>query len=88
MCVVCNQPAEYFCKVTKASLCGLECKKKHLDIAQKQYKNYFESIIIYKSIIESVEIFAKHLSEKESPFLFSVMASLLEKPYLFQLVRR
>lgn len=51
ICVVCSQPAEYFCKVTKASLCGLDCKKKHLDVAQKQYKNYFESIIIYKSIV-------------------------------------
>lgn len=49
-CVVCQQPAEYFCKVTKASLCGLECKKKHLEVAEKQYKNYNESLAIFKSI--------------------------------------
>lgn len=29
-CVICGQAADYFCKITKASLCGLECKKKHL----------------------------------------------------------
>ena len=29
-CVVCSQPADHYCKITKASLCGLDCKKKHL----------------------------------------------------------
>jgi hypothetical protein len=32
-CVMCGEPAEHFCKITKASLCGIECKKSHIDLA-------------------------------------------------------
>ena len=34
-CVMCGQPADYYCKNTKAALCGLDCKQKHLEIASK-----------------------------------------------------
>ena len=30
LCVICGQPAEHFCKATRAALCGGECKRKHI----------------------------------------------------------
>ena len=51
-CVICSQPADHYCKVTKASLCGFDCKKKHLEIAEKQYKDFYHSILLGKSINE------------------------------------
>jgi hypothetical protein len=32
-CVMCAQPADHYCKITRASLCGLDCKKKHIEMA-------------------------------------------------------
>jgi hypothetical protein len=29
-CVMCGQAADNYCRITKASLCGLDCKKKHI----------------------------------------------------------
>jgi hypothetical protein len=37
-CVICRNKADYHCKDTKASLCGPDCKTKHLDISTK-YNN-------------------------------------------------
>jgi hypothetical protein len=34
-CVMCGEPAEHFCKITKASLCGIECKKTHIELAER-----------------------------------------------------
>ena len=46
LCVICLQPADHYCKVTRAALCGFDCKKKHLEIAEKQYKDYYHSVLI------------------------------------------
>ena len=30
LCIICGQPAEHFCKTTRAALCSMDCKKKHI----------------------------------------------------------
>ena len=77
LCVVCAQPADHYCKITKASLCGLDCKKKHLEIAEKQYKEYYHSILLFRSISEGFELLLKYLSEYHSPLVLSVLAQML-----------
>lgn len=53
LCVICGQPAEHFCKITKASLCGIDCKKKHIEIAEVQYKHHFQAAHLWSSIYQS-----------------------------------
>lgn len=48
LCVICREPADYYCKITKASLCGAECKKRHLELAEKQYKLYYQATQLWK----------------------------------------
>lgn len=31
-CFLCHQPADYYCKDTKVSVCGVNCKKAHLEM--------------------------------------------------------
>lgn len=56
-------------------------------MADKQYQNFYQSVYLNGNINEGITILCKNLADKESAFLFSVMASLIEKPYLFQLVK-
>ena len=86
-CVVCGQAAEYYCKSTKAALCGIDCKKKHLEIAEKQYKGNYQAVVLGESIIENMNMFCNYLAERDSPFLFSIFLSIIENPYLFMLIR-
>lgn len=44
--------------------------------------------MIEQHILEGFEILADYLIQKESPFVFAVLANLLEKPSLFQIVKR
>ena len=85
-CVVCAQPAEYYCKNTKAAVCGLDCKKKHLEIAEKQYKSHYQAVLLAEAIQENLSLFCDHLAEWDSPFLLSIFLSVIESPYLFMLV--
>ena len=48
LCVVCREPADYFCKITRASLCGADCKKRHLELAEKQYRGYYQAVNLWK----------------------------------------
>ena len=43
-CVICGEPAEHFCKVTKVSLCGIQCKRVHLEMSDSFYKQYLQNI--------------------------------------------
>lgn len=52
-CVMCAQPADHYCKITRASLCGLDCKKKHIEMAEHQYKHYFQAVNLWDTIHSS-----------------------------------
>ena len=76
-CVICCQPADHYCKITKASLCGIDCKKKHIEMAERQYKNYFQAVNLWEGIVNSFTEFLKFLENQESPLLFGVLSRLL-----------
>lgn len=54
-CVMCGANADHYCKVTKASLCGVDCKKEHIALAEKQYKNYFQGVNLWQSLFTSFQ---------------------------------
>lgn len=31
-CFLCKQPADYYCKDTRVPVCGVDCKKAHLEL--------------------------------------------------------
>jgi hypothetical protein len=53
-CVVCRNKADFYCKDTKASLCGADCKLKHLNIAKKYHEDELKANYIYGEIISSL----------------------------------
>lgn len=87
-CVMCAQPADHYCKITKASLCGLDCKKKHIEMAEHQYKHYFQSVNLWEAIQSSFVELLEFLETHENPLVFGVLARLLDKPHLFMVAKQ
>lgn len=65
----------------------MECKKKHLEVAEKQYKHYLQFVTLWEAIYNSFQELLVFLSTHESPVAFSVLTNLLEKPHLFMLAK-
>jgi hypothetical protein len=60
-CVMCGQAADNYCRITKASLCGLDCKKKHIEMAERQYKHQFQAHSLQGSIETNFTQLLKYL---------------------------
>lgn len=87
-CVMCAQPADHYCKITRASLCGLDCKKKHIEMAEHQYKHYFQAVNLWEAIHSSFLELLLFLQTHESPLVFGVFSKLLDKPHLFMVAKQ
>lgn len=86
-CVMCSLPADHYCKITKASLCSIECKKQHLEIAEKQYKDHFQARNLWVAIEDSFKVFLTFLEKRECVIALTVLMNLLDKPHLFMVVK-
>jgi hypothetical protein len=91
-CVICKEKAEYHCKDTKASLCGHECKNKHLEMAAKFQEDMLQGRVLEEEVgrclEETLGFVGRELAEiKSKSIILEIFNTILRKPYLFFLVK-
>ena len=66
-CFVCKVNADYYCKDTKVPVCGVECKKAHLELLTKTNSLGRQYSASFRESIEQLLI--ANLQRKQSPAL-------------------